>query len=104
MGAAELNAYISPASCHPCLKVNFKGFPRTFISVGGAEYLCPGTKLLAERMIRDLGRGDGVVEEDGKVLLYEAKDAIHDYLIFPWHEPERSETLKEVARWISAAK
>ena len=35
--AGETNRYVSPA--YPSLEINFIGFPRTFISAGGAEML-----------------------------------------------------------------
>jgi len=42
-----------------------------------------------------------VQEGEGKVRYYEAKDAVHDYLVFTWHEPEREETFREIAKWVS---
>jgi acetyl esterase/lipase len=93
MGAANINRYISPASLHPSMTLHFKGFPRTFISAGGAEILLDQIKVLKERMVKDLG--------EGNVKYCEAKDAVHDYLVFPWHEPERTETLKDIASWVS---
>ncbi|KAL0956520.1 hypothetical protein HGRIS_002661 [Hohenbuehelia grisea] len=107
LGAAEVNAYISPASLHYSVKdsatgpaVLFKGFPRTFIVGGGAEVLIGQIRTLKDRMIRDLGEGDGVKPGEGKVRYYEVPDGIHDYLIFAWHEPERTETSKAIAAWI----
>ena len=44
LGAAETNPYISPASLHPGLIVDFKNFPRTFIVAGGAEMLYDSIK------------------------------------------------------------
>lgn len=42
----------------------------------------------------DLGR------EDRKVILDECKDAIHDYTLFDWYEPERGRTWARIAQWI----
>jgi len=100
--AAETNRYISPASLSPDLKVDFRKFPRTFIVSGGAEILYDQIKTFSDRMIADLGEGNGV-EGEGKVRYFEAPDGIHDYLIFSWHEPERTNTFKEINRWITAA-
>ncbi|KAJ3530080.1 hypothetical protein NMY22_g8722 [Coprinellus aureogranulatus] len=57
---------------------------------------------LKNRMVKDIGEGDGVKEGEGKVRYHEAPDAIHDYLCFPWHEPERSDTLRHIAEWVEA--
>ncbi|EAU91391.2 endoplasmic reticulum protein [Coprinopsis cinerea okayama7 len=101
---ANSNPYVSPASRHPSFKgVSFKGFPRTFIVGGGAEVLIDQIRTFKKRMVEDLGEGDGVGEEDGKVRYHEAPDGIHDYLAFPWHEPERTDTIKEIVKWIQAA-
>jgi hypothetical protein len=42
-------------------------------------------------MAKDLG---------DKVRYFEAPDGVHDYLIFTWHEPERTNTLKEINQWL----
>lgn len=102
-GAAEINPYISPASLHPSLEVDFKGFPRTFIIGGGAEVIIDCIRTLKERMVKDLGEGNGVKEGEGKVRYLEAPDAIHDYLIFTWHEPERTQALKAINDWVNAS-
>lgn len=101
MGAAEINRYISPASLNQNMKVDFKGFPRTFIVCGGAEVLRDQIRTFKDKMICDLEEGNGLKDGDGKVRYYEAKDGVHDYLVFPWHEPERGDTLREIARWVS---
>ncbi|PPQ63471.1 hypothetical protein CVT24_005128 [Panaeolus cyanescens] len=102
-GAAEINPYISPASLHPSLQVNFTKFPRTFIIGGGAEIIIDSIRTLKERMVRDLGEGNGVREGEGKVRYLEAPDAVHDYLIFTWHEPERTQALKAINEWVNAS-
>jgi acetyl esterase/lipase len=103
--AADVNRYISPASLHPSMQVSFKGFPRTFIVAGGAEVFLSQIKTMKERMVGDLGVGNGVNLEEGtgQVTYFEAKDGVHDYLNFAWHEPERTETLRAIAKWISAS-
>ncbi|KAF8345912.1 endoplasmic reticulum protein [Amanita rubescens] len=101
-GASETNRYVSPACKHPSFDINFVGFPRTFIIVGDAEMLLDQIKTLHQRMVKDLGPGDGVGENEGKVRYLEAPDAVHDFLVFENFEPERSSTLKEIADWIAA--
>ena len=38
--------------------------------------------------------------EDREVVLDEVRDAIHDYLLFNWFEPERSQTWRRIAAWM----
>lgn len=102
IGAADINPYISPASLHLHMDAHFAGFPRTFIVGGGAEVLIDQIRTLKDRMIKDLGEGDGVLKGEGKVRYFEAADAVHDYLVLPWHEPERTETFQVLANWIAA--
>ncbi|TFK44786.1 Alpha/Beta hydrolase protein [Crucibulum laeve] len=102
-GFAEHNRYISPASLDPSLSIDFIGFPRTFIVAGGAEVLVDQIRTLGDRMIRDLGEGNGVQQDDGKVRYYEAPDGVHDYLAFTWHDPERTDTLTEISKWVCAS-
>ncbi|KAH8828060.1 endoplasmic reticulum protein [Flagelloscypha sp. PMI_526] len=94
LGIALYNRYISPAGVHPTLlsSLTFKGFPKTFVTVGGAEVLHDQIIRLKERLVRDIG--------EDKVGFYRAPDAIHDYTVFPWHEPERSDTLAAIAAWM----
>jgi acetyl esterase/lipase len=92
MGAAAHNRYISPASLHPSMSIDFVGFPKTFIVAGGAEVLLDQIRTFKERMVKDLG------EEN--VKYHEAEDGFHDYLVFSWHEPERTDTFRELAKWI----
>jgi acetyl esterase/lipase len=95
MGAAAHNKYISPASLHPSMTIDFKGFPRTFIVAGGAEVLLDQIRTLKDRMVKDLGKDH--------IEYYEARDGVHDYLVFDWHEPERTDTLRQIAKWVEAA-
>jgi len=88
------NPYLSPASLRGGVDITFRGFPRTFINGGGSERLRDEIRTLEKRMRQDLG--------NEMVTYYEAPDAVHDYLIFPWHEPERSETLSIIGSWVGA--
>lgn len=93
-GAATHNKYISPASLHPAMTVDFKGFPRTFIVAGGAEVLLDQIRTFRDRMAKDL--------DDEHLKYLEAEDGIHDYIVFEWHEPERTDTLRQIAKWVDA--
>lgn len=82
------NAYISPVS----VQASFKGFPRTYLVWGGTETLTDQCRLLQEMITADLG------EEN--MAFIEFPDAVHDFCIFPFHEPKRTSALKGVAKWI----
>lgn len=101
--AAETNPYISPASLNPALVIDFRNFPRTFIVSGNAEVLLDQIRTLRDKMFRDLGEGNGLSDDEGKVRYLEAPDAIHDFLVFPWHQPEVENTLAAISAWIAAA-
>jgi acetyl esterase/lipase len=93
VAAGRNNRYISPAS--DSLKresASFKGFPPTFILGGGAEVMIDQIRVFATMMREDLGQG--------KVEFLEQPDALHDFLVFPWHEPERTESLDRIAKWL----
>ena len=47
-----------------------------------------------QKMVEDLG--------DENVEYVEAPDGVHDFLVFLWHEPERTATLCQLASWIGA--
>lgn len=95
----ETNRYISPASLQAS-QASFERFPRTFIVAGGAEIMYDQIVTLKNRLIKDLGEDDGTAGE-GKVRFYDAPDAVHDYLIFHWHEPERTQTLEAISEWLT---
>ncbi|KZV66819.1 alpha/beta-hydrolase [Peniophora sp. CONT] len=88
-------AYISPGSIEPSAEIPvFENFPRTMIVAGGAEALLFSIRELSKRMKEALGE---------KCEYYEAEDAVHDFLVFPKWEPERTQTLREIAKWVAAA-
>lgn len=92
--AGMSNRYISPASESPKLgKVSYKGFPRTFILGGGAEVLLDQIRLLARRMSEDMG--------PSMVEYLEQPLGMHDFVFLTWHEPERTDSFKRIARWLS---
>jgi len=100
--AAETNPYISPASLNPGLVIDFKNFPRTFIVSGDAEILLDQIRTLRDRMFKDLGEGNGLSDGEGKVRYFEVPDAVHDFLVFPWHQPEAKNTFLAISAWIDA--
>ncbi len=89
----QTNRYFSPAGLHAQPAEGstlFKGFMETYVVAGGAERLFDESKALTERL-----KADGV-----KVHVDISPEAVHDFLIFKWHEPERTETLRRVCQWI----
>ncbi|KIJ60141.1 hypothetical protein HYDPIDRAFT_177566 [Hydnomerulius pinastri MD-312] len=96
LGFAERNVYVSPASLNACVGARFEGFPRTLVCSGGAEPLLDSIRSLWWKMERDMGGGEG----RGQVAYHEAKDSLHDHILFPWHEPELGQTLRKIAEWI----
>ncbi|KAH9856953.1 alpha/beta-hydrolase [Lenzites betulinus] len=87
----KTNRYLSPCSPH----INpteglFKGFPPTFVSAGGAEKILDDSLVAAERL-----KADGV-----PVTVDVVPDAVHDFMVFTWHEPERTNALKRVCKWL----
>ncbi|EIW51692.1 alpha/beta-hydrolase [Trametes versicolor FP-101664 SS1] len=88
---AKTNRYLSPCSPHlDPLEGLFKGFPPTFVSAGGAEKILDDSLVVADRL-----KADGV-----PVTVDVVPDAVHDFMVFTWHEPERTEALKRVGKWL----
>ncbi|EJD03416.1 alpha/beta-hydrolase [Fomitiporia mediterranea MF3/22] len=85
--------YISPATrLNP--DISFEDFPRTLIVLGDAEIFADAMRTLREYMVEDMG-----TEE---VRLYEAKDAFHDFMVFDFCEPQRTQAAIVIAKWIKA--
>jgi len=93
LGATNTNAYMSPAS--HALSPSFAGFPRTYVCTGSGENLVDEGRTLKKRMERDIGNdfATGVVYD-------EKPDAIHVFVAFPFHEPERTETYQAISKWV----
>ena len=87
------NVYIVPASPE-ITDISFKGFPKTFIVAGGAEYAVDTIRVLRDRMVADLGKGDS------GVMYHESVDAVHDHLVAEWFEPQRTQTLSDISAWL----
>ncbi|KAI6047958.1 Alpha/Beta hydrolase protein [Pisolithus marmoratus] len=80
---------------HPCIlpvQARFTGFPRTFIAAGGAEMFLDQIRTLRDKMVADVGAE--------MVTYYEATDAIHDWLVFPW-VPAYPATLIAIQQWLT---
>ncbi|PCH43942.1 alpha/beta-hydrolase [Wolfiporia cocos MD-104 SS10] len=89
--ATDTNAYLSPAS--GSVDAGFKGFPRTYIELGYAERFVDMRRTLYDRMVRDMG--------ESRVGYYEVRDAIHDYLLFPFEEKQTKEVMQKLDRWLA---
>ncbi|KAI0093134.1 alpha/beta-hydrolase [Irpex rosettiformis] len=90
---AVTNRYISPASLASTMPhISFGGFPRTFILNAGAEVLRDQIRVLRDKMKADLGE---------KVEYAEFPDAWHDFVALTNFEPERSEALTLIGKWIN---
>ncbi|EIW86047.1 alpha beta-hydrolase [Coniophora puteana RWD-64-598 SS2] len=93
---AERCPYISPASLHPGVNARFTGgWPRTLICGGGQEPLLDSILSLRWKMERDMGVGGPTGVE-----YFQAPDALHDWLLFPWHQPEVDQTLVRISKWL----
>ncbi|CAE6424431.1 unnamed protein product [Rhizoctonia solani] len=88
---AGRNPYITPGSMYLTGDRLFKGFPPTYIICGEAEAFVQEIRVLQSRM-----------KEDCNVIYDEVLDAIHDFVVFPQWEPERSETFKKIVGWIQS--
>ncbi|PAV20303.1 alpha beta-hydrolase [Pyrrhoderma noxium] len=84
--------YLSPA-CKVLDDVSFKGFPKTFITAGDAEVLLDQIRIFKDRITKELG--------PEKVFYLEAKDACHDWLCFPFMQPENDITRQALAKFLA---
>ncbi|TBU48326.1 alpha/beta-hydrolase [Dichomitus squalens] len=90
---ASKSPWISPGSLQAEWRPGmFSGFPRTVIVAGGAEYTLDGMHTAGDRLIEDNGKEN--------VTFIEPPDALHDFLAMEFHEPERTDVLKELAAWM----
>ncbi|KAI9062712.1 alpha/beta-hydrolase [Trametes sanguinea] len=88
----KTNRYISPVALEvkPSANGLFAGYPETYVVAGGAERILDDSTALIELM-----KADGVhVTSDIPV------DAVHDFLTFTWHEPERTKVLRRIVKWV----
>ncbi|KAF7346246.1 Alpha/beta-hydrolase [Mycena sanguinolenta] len=89
------NSWISPGSlkiAHP--RGIFTAFPKTFIISGSVEMTLDPMQTLRDRMVEDMGKD--------LVRYLEVPESTHDFMTQTWHEPERTDTLKEVGNWVDS--
>ncbi|TCD71002.1 hypothetical protein EIP91_000500 [Steccherinum ochraceum] len=70
----------------------FKGFPPTYINCGGAEQGRDDKVTLRDRMVRDCG--------EDLISFHEYPDGTHDFMIMKFFEPERTQALDDIDRWL----
>jgi len=93
---SRTNAYINPSSLDldPSIAATmFDNFPPTYIVYGDAEVLVDEIRTLYERMANNIG--DRAVKD-------EVPDAIHDFTVLEFWEPEYSNSHKRIAAWLSS--
>ncbi|OCB91718.1 hypothetical protein A7U60_g1014 [Sanghuangporus baumii] len=95
---AFTSQWISPASRQlpkDALENLFTGLPRkVYLLAGEAEICLDSYRTLKERLVGDLG--------EECVKYNEVSDATHDFITMPWHEPERTEALRDIGAWIDS--
>jgi len=87
------SVWLSPAS--KMLKNSeraFVDFPPTCILVGGDELALDSMRSLRDKMT--------MCNDEERIYYLEYPDAIHDFVLIPWHEPERSQALEDCTNWI----
>ncbi|KAI0630800.1 alpha/beta-hydrolase [Trametes polyzona] len=97
MKEIRTNRYLSPLSLTVVPRAGtriFEGYPETYVIAGGAERLQDD----AEAMVVKL-REDGV-----QAVRDIPPDAVHDFVVFTWHEPEHTDVLRRLAKWIDDIK
>ncbi|KAF8208738.1 alpha/beta-hydrolase [Mycena galopus ATCC 62051] len=94
LSPAELDQpWLSPGSImfeDAAVKGMFESFPPTFILAGEAEMSRDSMRILRDRMKTDMG---------DRVTYVEVLNAPHDFLGLTILEPERTEGLREIAKW-----
>lgn len=91
---SNTSPWISPASLklpEDVVKNEFDGFPKTFLCAGDAEICLDSYRTLNTRLASAIG---------DRLVYDEVPDATHDFLTMDWHEPERTETAKQIAAWV----
>lgn len=71
----------------------FAGFPPSLIISGGAEVLLDSIVSLVQQM------REGIGNENVEYL--ECEDAFHDFLMFLFAEPERTQALHAISKWLN---
>lgn len=68
--------------------------------IGATSQDGPSKAAAGKRRLHAAPPPEPAEKEDREVVLDEVKDAVHDYLLFKWFEPERSSTWRRIAEWI----
>jgi acetyl esterase/lipase len=91
----DRNPYLSPGSADPVMNsvVSFKGFPKTFISVGDSDSLLDQVRVVRDRMVRDLG--------EDMVCYEEMTDTNHGFLCVSFFPDERLDVYKKMEKWLA---
>lgn len=91
-GVLAANAWLSPGSLRLESEEGLcAGFPHTLVIAGGAEQSLDAMRTWSRRLVRDIG---------AKATYTEYPDAFHDFILVPWHEPERSLALQQIKDWV----
>ena len=94
-GELETNSWLSPASLKLAHKDGlFTNYPPAFTLAGGAEQTVDMMRTFRDQLVHD--------SDKDKVRYVEYPDALHDFLMLNWHEPERTQALSELNEWLSA--
>ncbi|GBE82694.1 alpha/beta-hydrolase [Sparassis crispa] len=90
---AATSAWISPGSLKAeVVPGMFASMPQTCIVTGEVEMTLDPMRTLRDRMRADIG--------EERVVYIEGPGMTHDYLTAAWCEPERTDTLREIAAWV----
>ncbi|KAG9102552.1 hypothetical protein FRC06_001786 [Ceratobasidium sp. 370] len=93
---SRTNAYINPSSLDldpGYVATMFDNFPPTYIVYGDAEVLVDEIRTLHERMANNIG---------DKAVKDEVPDAIHDFPVLDFWEPDYSKSHKRIAAWLAS--
>ncbi|KAJ7169109.1 alpha/beta-hydrolase [Mycena crocata] len=92
-------AYTSPWISPGSLKLRpsdienlFQGFPATYLLAGEAEIARDSIRTIRDRLYRDIGKE--------QVTYNEMKDVTHDVVAMQWFEPERTNAIIGICRWV----
>ncbi|GJJ14882.1 hypothetical protein Clacol_009151 [Clathrus columnatus] len=91
---AKINPYLSPTSPHIThTDGEYQRYPKTFIIVGSMERILDDSTTMVSYLQKDNLGPD-------HIIIHIANAAVHDFLLFGWAKPERTETFLRIAQWI----